>query len=62
MKLKPDFAITWGREPLDTRLGLMLGSQYDYLILSDTRATRCIRCDLALGLLWVNVRLSLVVY
>jgi hypothetical protein len=62
MKLKPDFAITWGREPIDTRLGIMLGSQYDHLIVSETKAVRCIRCDFALGLLWVNVRVSLILY
>jgi hypothetical protein len=62
MKVKPSFAFTWGREPIDTRLGLMIGTQYDHVILSDTEAARCIRCDVSLGLLWVNVRLGVVVW
>lgn len=62
MKLKPSFAFTWGQEPLDTRLGVMLGSQYDYLILSETEHPRCLRFDLVVGLVWVNLRVGLVIY
>ncbi len=62
IKIKPSFAFTWGREPIDTRLGLMIGTQYDNIVLSDKEAPRCIRCDVVLGLLWVNVRFGLVVW
>lgn len=62
LKFKPSCAFTWGREPIDTRLGVMLGTQYDWILLyGDKEHTRCIRVDFVVGLLWVNVRLGLVI-
>lgn len=62
MNFKPSISFTWGQEPLDTRLGIMFGTQYDYVLLSDTDTPRCLRCDLVIGLVWVNLRLGLVIY
>lgn len=62
LNFKPSIAFTWGREPIDTRLGIMLGTQYDRVVLSDKDAPQCIRCDFVLGLLWVNLRIGLVIY
>jgi len=61
MRFIPQFVFTWGNEPIDIRLGIMLGSQYDY-ILRGEKAVRCIRVDMTLGLVWACLRVGVIVH
>lgn len=63
MKFKPQFAFTWGREPIDIRVGVMFGSQYDYVLFrGEQTPQRCLRFDFSLGMVWACLRVGLIVY
>jgi len=63
MKLIPQFAFTWGNEPLDIRLGVIAGSQYDYVLLyGDKTPRRCLRFDFTVGMVWACLRVGVIVH
>lgn len=63
MKVIPQFAFTWGREPIDVRLGVMFGSQYDYVIFrGETKPERCLRFDLSIGMVWACLRVGIILH
>lgn len=63
MKAIPQFAFTWGREPLDIRFGVMFGSQYDYVVFyGDKTPRRCLRFDLSVGMVWACLRVGVILH
>lgn len=68
LHLDPSFSFTHGVSPIDTRFGIMFGSQYDHKVYTlpgdsskQPQLKRCIRFDVVVGLIWLNVRLGLIV-
>jgi hypothetical protein len=71
MKLKfvPSFSFTHGINPVDTRFGIMFGSQCDHIVTTlpgdssrKPQLEPCLRFDVVVGLIWLNVRLGLVAH
>jgi hypothetical protein len=63
MKIIPQFAFTWGREPIDIRFGVMFGSQYDYVLFpNDPTPQRCLRFDFTVGMVWACLRVGVILH
>jgi len=69
LKFVPSFSFTTGTNPIDTRFGLMFGSQFDHMVTTmpgdsakKSQLKPCLRCDVVVGLIWLNVRLGLVAH